>query len=54
LKAGQWKEADEETAKKMFEVAGRTKEGYLRTEDIDNFPCLEYCGGGYLRLGFYA
>jgi len=39
LKAGQWKEADEETAKKMCEVAGRTKEGYLGTEDIKNFPC---------------
>ena len=33
------KEADQETANKMYEVAGRTKEGYLRQEDIDNFPC---------------
>ncbi|MBE9142515.1 serine/threonine-protein kinase [Planktothrix mougeotii] len=39
LKAGNWKEADQETAKKMLEVAGRIKEGYLRVEDIDNFPC---------------
>ncbi|CAD5969037.1 Serine/threonine-protein kinase B [Planktothrix tepida] len=39
LKARKWKEADQETAKKMLEVAGRTKEGYLRVEDIDNFPC---------------
>ncbi|MGL6136286.1 MAG: protein kinase domain-containing protein, partial [Planktothrix sp.] len=40
LKAGNWKEADEETAKKMLEVAGRTLEGWLlRVEDIDNFPC---------------
>ncbi|MCB8765466.1 serine/threonine-protein kinase [Planktothrix agardhii 1029] len=39
LKAGNWKEADEETANKMREVAGRTKEGWLRDEDIDNFPC---------------
>ena len=39
LKAGSWKEADEETDKKMCEVAGRTKEGYLTEEDIDNFPC---------------
>ena len=39
LKAGQWKEADEETAKKMCEVARRTKERYLRPKDIDNFPC---------------
>ena len=28
-----------ETDKKMCEVAGRTKEGYLTEEDIDNFPC---------------
>jgi serine/threonine-protein kinase len=39
LKAGKWKEADEETANKMLEVAGRTQEGWLREEDIDNFPC---------------
>jgi Serine/threonine protein kinase len=39
LKAGSWKEADEETANKMLEVAGRTEERYLRTEDIDKFPC---------------
>ncbi|VXD15261.1 Serine/threonine protein kinase [Planktothrix serta PCC 8927] len=39
LKAGKWKEADEETTNKMLEVAGRTKEGWLREEDIDNFPC---------------
>ncbi|MGL5132115.1 MAG: protein kinase domain-containing protein, partial [Planktothrix sp.] len=35
LKTGNWKEADQETAKKMCEVAGRTKDGYLRVEDID-------------------
>jgi serine/threonine-protein kinase len=39
LKAGSWKEADQETANKMYEVAGRTKEGYLRVEDINKFPC---------------
>jgi serine/threonine-protein kinase len=39
LKAGSWKKADEETANKMCEVAGRTHEGWLREEDIDNFPC---------------
>lgn len=39
LKAGKWNEADEETANKMLEVAGRTQEGWLREEDIDNFPC---------------
>jgi uncharacterized caspase-like protein len=39
LATGQWQEADEETAKKMLEVAGRTEKGWLRVEDIDRFPC---------------
>jgi serine/threonine protein kinase len=39
LKAGKWKEADQETTRKMCEVAGRTKEGFLSIEDIDKFPC---------------
>ena len=39
LKAGKWKEADQETAKVMLQVANRVSEGYLRVEDIDNFPC---------------
>jgi serine/threonine protein kinase len=39
LKAGSWKEADQETAKKMLEVAGRTQEGELDKDSIDNFPC---------------
>ena len=39
LKAGNWKEADQETANKMLEVAGRTQERRLRDEDINNFPC---------------
>ncbi len=39
LKAGKWKEADQETGKRMCEVAGRTKEGWLREADIDHFPC---------------
>lgn len=39
LAAGNWKEADEETGKVMCRVAGRESEGWLRREDIDNFPC---------------
>ncbi|CAD5964506.1 serine/threonine-protein kinase [Planktothrix agardhii] len=38
LEAGEWKEADQETAKKMLEVAGRKQERWLRVEDINNFP----------------
>jgi uncharacterized caspase-like protein len=39
LATGQWKEADEETANKMLQVAERTSEGWLSEEDIDRFPC---------------
>lgn len=37
--SGKWQEADGETAIKMLEVARRTKDGWLRGEDIDRFPC---------------
>ena len=59
LRRQQWKEADEETATVMLQAANRTKEGWLRVEDIDNFPCedlrtidqlwVKYSGG---RFGF--
>lgn len=39
LASGKWQEADEETANKMLEAAGRTEDGWLRIEDIDQFPC---------------
>jgi serine/threonine protein kinase len=39
LKAGKWKEADEETARVMLAVAKREKEGWLNIGSIDNFPC---------------
>ncbi len=38
LAAGKWEEADEETYKKMCEVMGRQREGWLDVEQIDNFP----------------
>jgi eukaryotic-like serine/threonine-protein kinase len=41
LKAGRWKEADEETARVMCKAARREKEGWLDIEDIDNFPCTD-------------
>ncbi|MFM7794449.1 MAG: GUN4 domain-containing protein, partial [Microcystis panniformis] len=34
-----WQEADRETANLFLKVADRTKEKYLKIEDIDNFPC---------------
>ncbi len=39
LESGNWKAADEETAKMMLVVAGRTSEGWLNTDDINKFPC---------------
>jgi hypothetical protein len=39
LAAGKWKEADEETANVIFEVANSKKEEWLRDEDMDNIPC---------------
>jgi serine/threonine protein kinase len=38
LVSGKWKEADLETSKKILEVAGRIKAGWLRVDDIDGFP----------------
>lgn len=39
LSAGEWKQADHETAQKMLEVAGRQQQGKLEAEDLKNFPC---------------
>jgi serine/threonine protein kinase len=39
LASEKWKEADQETAKKMLEAARRTKEGWFLSEDIPRFPC---------------
>lgn len=38
LASGKWKEADEETTKKMLEVETRTSIGYLTNSDINSFP----------------
>ncbi len=43
LAAGKWKEADEETERCILKVARRDQEGWLRIEDIDNFPCEDLC-----------
>ncbi|MGK7874891.1 MAG: GUN4 domain-containing protein [Xenococcaceae cyanobacterium] len=39
LANGRWRNADEETAKVMLEVAGKKEQGYLDIEDIEKFPC---------------
>ncbi|MEC4887717.1 MAG: GUN4 domain-containing protein, partial [Scytonema sp. PMC 1070.18] len=59
LKAGQWKQADEETLAVMLKASGREEEGWLSSKSIENFPCtdlrtidklwVEYSNG---RFGF--
>ncbi|WP_287288061.1 GUN4 domain-containing protein, partial [Okeania sp. SIO2B9] len=39
LAAQKWREADEETYEVILQVAGPEKEGWLRVEDIEKFPC---------------
>ena len=41
LAAQKYKEADLETYRVMLSVARREKEGWLRTTDIDQFPCTD-------------
>jgi GUN4-like len=41
LKARQWREADQETARQMCEAMGRQSSGWLRPEDIQNFPLFD-------------
>ena len=38
LKQQKWKNADEETARIMCQMAGRRPDEYLRVEDVENFP----------------
>ena len=41
LKARKWKEADQETARRMCEAVERQEEGWLRYEDTQGFPCAD-------------
>jgi hypothetical protein len=41
LAAGRWKEADLETERAMLKVARRESEGWLRSEDVENFSCQD-------------
>ena len=52
LKAGKWKEADEETRRVMLAVAKREKEGCLDVEHIDNFPCTDLRTIDQLWVGY--
>ena len=39
LAAGEWREADLETTAIMLKISGRESKGWLRAQDIINFPC---------------
>lgn len=41
LKAGEWKEADNETYLRMLEAVGRKKGDWIRSEELLNFPCAD-------------
>ncbi|MFN8487509.1 MAG: GUN4 domain-containing protein [Caldilineaceae bacterium] len=41
LATGKWKEADEETAQRMWEISHRTQDKFLRAVDFEQFPCTE-------------
>ncbi|XGV96223.1 MAG: GUN4 domain-containing protein [Leptolyngbya sp. BL-A-14] len=41
LKSGYWKAANQETVDLMCAVMDRQKEGWLRLEDIERFPCQD-------------
>jgi len=42
LQAGQFKEADQETAKILLTLVGRLEEGWSRSHDIEQFPCPDF------------
>ncbi|MGK7919692.1 MAG: GUN4 domain-containing protein [Trichodesmium sp.] len=39
LAAGKWKEADQETARVMLEISGKTDKENLTPDDVIKFPC---------------
>ncbi|MBW4641306.1 MAG: GUN4 domain-containing protein [Gloeocapsa sp. UFS-A4-WI-NPMV-4B04] len=41
LASSQWQKADEETAAVMLKIASRVTVGWLREEDIKDFPCQD-------------
>jgi serine/threonine protein kinase len=61
LKLAKWKEADQETARLLLNLAGRQQKGWLEQSDFEDLPCpdlntinqLWYCGSNK-RFGFSA
>ncbi|MBD2297234.1 serine/threonine-protein kinase [Nostoc sp. FACHB-190] len=43
LRANKWKEADDETYLVMLQAVDRQNEGWMRAEELCNFPCAVLC-----------
>lgn len=41
LKAGKWREADRETNTVMLKVANRESDGWISSQQLENFPCKD-------------
>ncbi|WP_017297613.1 GUN4 domain-containing protein [Nodosilinea nodulosa] len=41
LKAGQWRESDRETARRMLEAVERKENDWIREKELLNFPCTD-------------
>ena len=52
LKAQQWKEADYETYRMMLQFVGREQQGWIRKEELLNFPCTDLEWIDYLWLKY--
>ncbi|QFS44768.1 GUN4 domain-containing protein [Nostoc sphaeroides] len=52
LKAQQWKEADCETYRIILQLVGREEQGWIRKEELLNFPCTHLKWIDYLWLKY--
>ena len=43
LSGQKWKEADEKTSAILLDLSGRTRQGFMRIEDLEKFPCQYLC-----------
>ncbi len=41
LKVGRWREADQETGRRMLEAVGREANDWILSEELRNFPCAD-------------
>jgi hypothetical protein len=52
LAEGKWKEADQETAKIMLNIAGQNQRGWLKENDLKQFPCADLLTINQLWLNY--